>query len=189
MIILVGLASFTVGGAYQAQMPEFAKSLGEEGGVLYTMLLLSAGIGAICGGLIQETVRSLSPTPAKAVVATALWALSVIAFAAAPNYALALITLFIVGGLSISFTAMSQALVQIEAPERNRGAIIGLFNTSMNGLRVGSGLTVGFLGAVVGVHWSLGLSALLLMVATFLLLGYVRPKPVAEAGQGAVRAD
>jgi predicted MFS family arabinose efflux permease len=174
MIVLVGIASFTIGGAYQAQMPEFAKSLGESDGLLYTLLLLSAGIGAICGGLVQETVRQLSPTPRKAVVATALWAVSVIAFAAAPNYVLALIALFVVGGLSISFTAMSQALVQLEAPEQSRGAIIGLFNTSINGLRVGSGLTVGFLGAVVGVHWSLGLSAVLLLVATFFLLAYVR---------------
>src|SRR5581483_7513371 len=30
MIILVGLTSFTVGGAYQAQMPEFAKTLGHD---------------------------------------------------------------------------------------------------------------------------------------------------------------
>src|SRR4051812_40797405 len=91
MIILVGLTSFTVGGAYQAQMPAFAKSLGQSDGLLYTMLLLATGIGAISGGLLQETVRSLSPSPTKAVVAAALWAASVIAFAAAPNYILALI--------------------------------------------------------------------------------------------------
>jgi MFS family permease len=189
MIVLVGLASFTVGGAYQAQMPEFAKSLGESDGLLYTMLLLAAGFGAITGGLVQETVRSLAPTPKKAVVSCALWAVSVIAFALAPNYILALVTLFVVGALSISFTSMSQALVQIEAPERSRGAIIGLYNTSINGMRVGSGLTVGFLGAVVGVHWSLGLSAALLLVAMLWLLTYVRrpepepaPAPSAAAG-------
>jgi MFS family permease len=189
MIVLVGLASFTVGGAYQAQMPEFAKSLGESDGLLYTMLLLAAGFGAITGGLVQETVRSLAPTPRKAVVSCALWAVSVIAFAIAPNYVLALITLFIVGALSISFTSMSQALVQIEAPERSRGAIIGLYNTSINGMRVGSGLTVGFLGAVVGVHWSLGLSAALLLVAMLWLLTYVGraqpvPAPAASAAAG-----
>jgi MFS family permease len=176
MIILVGLTSFTVGGAYQAQMPAFAKSLGQSDGLLYTMLLLATGIGAICGGLLQETVRSLSPSPKKAVVAAALWAVSVIAFAAAPNYVLALIALFVVGALSISFTSMSQALVQMEAPEASRGAIIGLFNTSINGMRVGSGLTVGFVGALVGVHWSLGLAAAILFVSMLWLLTYVKDK-------------
>jgi MFS family permease len=180
MIILVALTSFTIGGAYQAQMPEFAKALGRDSGLLYTMLLLATGIGAICGGLLQETVRSLSPSPTKAVVASALWAMSVIAFAAAPNYVLALIALFIVGALSISFTSMAQALVQMEAPQASRGAIIGLFNTSINGMRVGSGLTVGFLGAIVGVHWSLGLSAALLLVSMLWLLTYVRDEKPPE---------
>ena len=190
MIILVGLTSFTVGGAYQAQMPAFAKSLGQSSGLLYTMLLLATGIGAICGGLLQETIRSLSPSPRKAVVAAALWAASVIAFAAAPNYVLALIALFVVGALSISFTSMSQALVQMEAPEANRGAIIGLFNTSINGMRVGSGLTVGFVGAIVGVHWSLGLAAAILLASMLWLLTYVKgarvsshaPVPVEMSG-------
>jgi len=174
MIILVGLTSFTVGGAYQAQMPAFAKSLGQDSGLLYTMLLLATGIGAICGGLLQETMRSLSPSPTKAVLAADAWAISVIAFAAAPNYVLALIALFVVGALSISFTSMSQALVQIEAPEASRGAIIGLFNTSINGMRVGSGLTVGFVGAIVGVHWSLGLAAAILLASMLWLLTYVK---------------
>jgi MFS family permease len=176
MIVLVGLTSFTVGGAYQAQMPEFAKSLGQDDGLLYTMLLLATGIGAITGGLVQETVRAFSPSPTKAVVAAGLWAISVILFAAAPNYLLALLALFMVGALSISFTSMSQALVQIEAPEASRGAIIGLFNTSINGLRVGSGLTVGFVGAVVGVHWSLGLAAAVLLAALLWLLAYIKPE-------------
>ena len=186
MTVLAGLASFTVGSAYQAQMPEFAKSLGESDGLLYTLLLLAAGFGAIAGGLVQETVRSLAPTPRKAVLATALWALSVIAFAAAPNYVIALVTLFIVGALSISFTSMSQALVQIEAPEQSRATLIGLFSTSINGLRVGSGLTVGFLGAIIGVHWSLGLSALLLLIATLWLLTYVKREHAPAVGAAVV---
>jgi hypothetical protein len=174
-------------------MPEFAKSLGESEGVLYTFLLLATGCGAIIGGLVQETVPSLAPTPKKAVVSCALWADSVIAFAAAPHYVIALISLFIVGALSISFMSMSQALVQIEAPEQSRGAIIGLFSTSLLGLRVGSGLTVGFLGAVMGVHWSLGLSALVLLVSMLCLLAYVRPRSAsvadpARTGAGATSA-
>jgi hypothetical protein len=37
--------------------------------------------------------------------------------------------------------------------------VVGLFNTSMLGLRAGSGVTVGVLGAVIGVELSLALSA------------------------------
>jgi hypothetical protein len=83
---------------------------------------------------------------------------------------------------------MSQALVQMEAPEANRGAIIGLFNTSINGLRVGSGLTVGFLGAIVGVHWSLGLASAILLASMFWLLTYVKAEK-APAGVVPVEAS
>jgi len=84
-------------------------------------------------------------------------------FAAAPFYAVALVALFLSGMCLIGFESMAQALVQLEAPEESRGKLIGLFNTSLAGLRVGSGFTVGFLGAVIGIHWSLGLSAALLL--------------------------
>jgi hypothetical protein len=36
------------------------------------------------------------------------------------------------------------------------------------GLRFGSGITVGLFGAIVGIHWSLGLSAAALCVGTAL---------------------
>jgi hypothetical protein len=39
---------------------------------------------------------------------------------------------------------------------------------STSGMRFGSGITVGLFGAVVGIHWSLGLSAAALCVGTVL---------------------
>jgi hypothetical protein len=43
---------------------------------------------------------------------------------------------------------------------------------SANGLRFGSGITVGLLGAVLGVHWSLGLSAAALCLGTLVAGAY-----------------
>jgi hypothetical protein len=54
--------------------------------------------------------------------------------------------------------------------------VVGLFNTSMLGLRAGSGFTVGVLGALIGVEWSLALSSLAVVaVALGLLLSEFRP--------------
>ena len=44
---------------------------------------------------------------------------------------------------------------------------------AVNGLRIGSGITVGFLGAIIGIHWSLGLSTIALILACLPLLIYV----------------
>jgi hypothetical protein len=43
---------------------------------------------------------------------------------------------------------------------------------SNNGLRAFSGVTVGFLGSVIGIHSSLALSALMLLAIAIVLLGF-----------------
>jgi MFS family permease len=188
MLILAGLTSFLVGNAHQAQMPEFAKEfLSTDGGVLYSALLIAGAIGAIAGGLILEMLPSMSPTPRKATIFAIAWSASLLVFAVAPNYWVALFTLFISGALLIAFNSMAQSLVQLEAPVDQRGRIIGLYNMALNGLRIGSGVTVGFLGAVIGIHWSLGLSTAALMMACVPILMYVRrharePRVMVEVG-------
>ena len=66
---------------------------------------------------------------------------------------------------------MAQALVQLHAPVPLRGRIIGVFTMSSLGLRFFSGVSVGLLGGVVGIHLSLTLAAvsLLAVVATLWL--------------------
>ena len=48
--------------------------------------------------------------------------------------------------------------------------MVGLFNTAILGLRAGSGITVGVLGAFIGVHWSLALSAAAVVTIALALL-------------------
>jgi hypothetical protein len=67
---------------------------------------------------------------------------------------------------------MAQALIQLEAPGHLRGRLIGLFHMSHNGFRAFSGVTVGILGALIGIHWSLALSALVLLAVTMGLLAF-----------------
>ena len=86
------------------------------------------------------------------------------------NY-VAAVTLLVLGGIfNIAFTSMAQALVQVLAPTGSRGRVVGLFNTSMMGLRAGSGFTVGVLGALIGVEWSLALSSLAVVAVSLGLL-------------------
>ena len=44
--------------------------------------------------------------------------------------------------------------------------MIGLFNTSNNGLRAFSGVTVGVVGGLIGIHWSLAISAMVFLAVT-----------------------
>jgi len=73
-------------------------------------------------------------------------------FAASTNYVLAVALLFLRGLLNLTFLSMAQTLVQLQAPTQLRGRLIGLFNMSNNGLRAFSGVTVGVVGGLIGVH-------------------------------------
>ena len=75
---------------------------------------------------------------------------------------------------------MAQALVQLNAHEEIRGRTLGLFNMASLGLRAFSGITVGLIGSIIGVHWSLALSALVLLAAITCLLLWMGPRRTAK---------
>ena len=173
MILLAGVSSLFVGNAFQAQMPEYAHDLGtDDAGVRYSILLGANAAGALAGGLLLESRGLLQPRPRTAIVFTVLWCLVIAGFAAATSYPLAVALMFVAGFLNLAFSAMSQTLVQVHAPAQLRGRLIGLYNTANNGLRAFSGVTVGLLGSLIGIHWSLALSALALLATTFALWAF-----------------
>jgi hypothetical protein len=100
----------------------------------------------------------------------AVWAMLMALFSMARSYPAAVTLLILAGIFNIAFTSMAQTLVQLLAPPRVRGSIVGLFNTSVLGLRAGSGLTIGVLGAIVGVHRSLAVSSVAVVLVALGLL-------------------
>jgi MFS family permease len=86
--------------------------------------------------------------------------------------------LVLAGIFNVAFTSMAQTIVQLVSPPHLRGSMVGLFNTSMLGLRAGSGLTIGVLGALIGVQWSLTFSsAAVVLIALVLLVIEARARP------------
>ncbi|HSU76922.1 MAG TPA: MFS transporter, partial [Burkholderiales bacterium] len=176
MVLLVGGASFIVGNAYQAQMPEFAHDLAHgDGGFTYSALFGADAAGALCAGLALEARGLLPPRPRTAFLLAMGWCLAIGSFAAIRSYPAALGLLFCAGFLELSFYAMAQALVQMNAPAAIRGRVIGLFAMSALGLRAFSGVTVGLAGSLVGIHLSLALSAALLFALIIVMLWTLVP--------------
>jgi MFS family permease len=171
MILLAGATAFFVGNAFQAQMPEYAHHLGaDEAGTWYSVLLAANAAGAIFGAVLLETAGVMRPSVRAAIVCAGLWAVSIGLFPMAKDYPVAVALLVLAGVFNIAFTSMAQTLVQLLAPPRLRGALVGLFNTAMLGLRAGSGVTIGVLGAWIGVQRSLEVSALVVLMIVVALL-------------------
>lgn len=174
MVALTGFSSLLVGNAYQAQMPAYARALGaDDAGLGYSALFAANAVGAVLGGLLLEGGRLLPPHPTTAVLLAGGWCLSIIGFAVAPGFGVAFASLMLSGVLMLAFSSMAQTLVQLLAPDHLRGRAVGLLSMAQQGLRVGSGISVGVLGSFIGIHWSLGLSAAVLLGITLGLLGLV----------------
>jgi len=101
-----------------------------------------------------------------------MWCLAIAAFASSTVYGVAIALLFVAGFLELSFHAMAMTLVQLHAPLHMRGRVIGLYNMSAFGLRAFSGVTIGVVGGIIGIHWSLALSAMALLAITLALLAF-----------------
>src|SRR6266540_1770409 len=176
MILLGGATSLLVGNAFQAQMPEFAHDFGhEKQDWAYSILLGANAGGAAIGGLLLEGTGLLRPNARNAAICSILWCLAIGGFAASSNYVLAVALLFCAGLLNLTFLSMAQTLVQLQAPTQLRGRLIGLFNMSNNGLRAFSGVTVGVVGGIIGVNWSLALSGMVLLAVMIALFALVIP--------------
>ncbi|MFM9968665.1 MAG: MFS transporter [Burkholderiales bacterium] len=173
MILLAGATSFFVGSGIQPQMPEFAHDLGAgDADMRYNMLLAAGAAGAIIGSLILESRGLLPANPRSAIVLAILWCLVMAGFAVSTNYLLSLALMLIAGFLNLAYGAMAQTLVQVHAPPELRGRLIGLYNLSANGLRAFSGITIGVLGGLIGIHWSLALSSMVLLAVCIALLAF-----------------
>lgn len=173
MMALAGASSFLVGQSFQAQMPEFASDLGtENAGFQYGVLLWATATGALIAGLGLESRALLPPRPRTALILAMLWAIVICGFAISTSFYLSTVLLFAAGFLQLSYFAMTQTLVQLHAPAEMRGRVIGLYNSCALGLQTFSGITVGIVGNYIGIHWSLGLSAAVLMAVILGLVPY-----------------
>lgn len=197
MTVLAGLASFFVGVAIQPLMPAFSEHLGaasaaartgaaalpDDGhghviGVMgastrYAILMSANAAGAVVAGIGLEFRGLLPPAPRTAVILVALWALSLTGFAATSNFTLAVLFLFAAGFLQLAHQAMTQTLVQMNAPPDLRGRVIGLYQTSSLGMMTFSGVTVGFGASLIGVHAALIVSTLLLLACVVTVVPFM----------------
>jgi MFS family permease len=172
MTLLAGLAALFVGNAYQAQMPGFAADLGHgDPGVSYSMLLAADAAGALAAGFVLESRGLLHPAARTALVLAMAWCAALGSFAVIRIYPVALALLFAAGFLELSFNSMAQALVQLSAPQNIRGRVIGAYGMAASGMRMFSGITVGLVGGLVGIHYSLSMSAAVLFVALAIVWG------------------
>jgi MFS family permease len=174
MIILAGLGAFFVGSAMQTAMPAIAGDMTRGGGTTaYSVLLFANGLGGVLGGLLLEGTGWLKLSVRAALWSTVLYGAATAAFAASHDYLLAA-PLLVIGGIgNLAAQSITQTVAQLRAPRAKRGQVVGLYGVGANGMRLGSGFTVGFLGAATGLRPALGVSALVMCACTAAVAGWL----------------
>jgi MFS family permease len=177
MIVLAGLVAVTIGGALQVSMPTFANDLGAgTAGLAYGVLLLANGVGGVVGGFLLEATGLLKPSARAAIIATIGFGLTTLVFALTSSYAIAIAALIVGGIANIASMSITQSIVQLEAPRDDRGRVYGVYGVYASGLRTGNGITLGVLGALLGIPLSIALCAALLVVGAIVSGLYGRSK-------------
>ncbi|MGH3249738.1 MAG: hypothetical protein ACRDOI_26545, partial [Trebonia sp.] len=174
MIALAALGSFFVGSAMQVVMPALAAGMGTAAaGTAYGVLLFANGLGGVLGGLLLEGTGWIKLSIRAALWSTVIYGASTVFFALSHDYLIAAPLLVIGGIANLAALSITQTVVQLRAPREKKGQVIGVYGVGANGMRIGSGLTVGFFGAVVGLRPALGWSSAALCACVVILGAYL----------------
>ncbi len=189
MIILAGLGSFFVGSAMQTVMPTIANTTsGLSSGTAYGVLLFANGLGGVLGGLLLEGTGWIRLSVRAALWSSVVYGASTVFFAVS-HYYLVAAPLLVIGGIAnLAVMSITQTVTQLRAPRAKKGQVVGVFSTSANGMRIGSGFTVGLFGAVIGLRPALALSSAALCACVLALAVYLaavarRSPPATVAGE------
>jgi MFS family permease len=127
MLAVVGTLAYE----FQVVLPLLARGPLEGGAGTYGLLTSAMGAGAIVGGLV---VAGRGGTGLRALtIASAMFGLAILAAAAAPSVAVALIALTVVGATSVTFLAVGNTTLQLTSEPRFRGRVMALWAVAFLG--------------------------------------------------------
>jgi hypothetical protein len=187
MVTLAAIAAITVGAVVQNAMPLFANLLGAgSAGPAYGVLLFANGIGGVVGGFLLEASDWIKPSRKAAVIAAVLLGVTTVVFAACGNYPVAVIALIVGGFARITSESTEMSIVQLEAPDAERGRVIGAYSMFSRGMSTFSGVTVAVLGSLFGIPSSVLIGGGVLAIGALLTAGYMARGRAAVSRRGAM---
>lgn len=177
MILLSALSAATIGAVIQNAMPEFADELGAgSAGLAYGVLLFANGAGGVIGGFLLEATGRVPTTARTAVIAATALGITTVVFATSSVYPVAVIALLIGGVVRITADATEMSIVQLRAPDDQRGRVIGAYTMFGPGMMTFSGLTVAVLGSMFGLRGSVLFGGIVLTLGA-IILGFFILRP------------
>jgi MFS family permease len=154
LVLAMLVAISTIAMNFNVLLPLLARRTLESGPDVLGLIGACFGAGALAGGLLSAVMARASW---KAIVAGAA-GLGIAELVLAPQHALgpAAVLLVVAGICFTLYTANSNAVLQLRAPDHLRGRVIGFYYFAFNGLAPLGGILTGWLAATGGTELAFG---------------------------------
>ena len=132
-----------LGHTFNSLLPIFATVVLASGELGYAFLLVASGVGAVAAAVYLAYARE-PRSPARFIVATATIEMAAIfVFAFSRSYPLSLGLMLVIGAAAVLTQALTNTTLQLSAPDRLRGRVMGAYAFGTQGLRVVNGPLLG----------------------------------------------
>src|SRR6059058_5552320 len=150
LVLTMLVAISTIAMNFNVLLPVLAGRTLNSGPGVFGLIAACFGAGALVGGLLSA---ALSRASWKAIIAGA-GGLGLAELVLAPQHTLgpAIVLLFIAGVCFTLYTANSNTVLQLRAPDHLRGRVIGFYYFAFNGLAPLGGILTGWLAATGGTE-------------------------------------
>lgn len=159
MMGIIGTLTFEFG-VVLPLMAKFTFASGAKGLALLTAFM---GTGAVVGGLATAGRRKTAP---RGLISVALaFGAAVVLASLAPNLALCVFAMVIVGVFSIIFISLGNTILQLESAPHMRGRVMALWSIAFLGSTTIGGPIIGLVGTHASPRWGLAVGGLAALAA------------------------
>ena len=159
MMAIVGTLAYE----FPVSLQVAAREVFDGGPQAFGFMTSSMGIGAVIGGLV---VAARGTTGLRTLTLAALgFGVTIAITAVVPSLWMAIVALFFVGWLSVSFMSTGNATLQLESEPQMRGRVMALWSVAFMGSTPIGGPIIGAISEYAGARVALGVGAAACFVA------------------------
>jgi MFS family permease len=169
MVVMAFIGTFAFNfGLTLPLLARFALDAGSEG---FGVLNMALGIGAVIGGVVLAT--RLTASLRLILISASLFSVLVFSLGLAPNIPTAVVLVGLTGALSLAYSASANTLLQIEADDRYRGRVLGLFLLLWSGSTPIGSAVIGWLSDRYDIRLAMQICGAMCLLGVFVALGYL----------------
>jgi MFS family permease len=184
LVLAITTVVATTGFNFRVLLPVLASNTLHSSASVFGALFAAFGVGALLGAL--ATAAKSRASWRAVVLGAAGFSSAMLLLAPVRNAGIAAVLLLVTGFCFSTWTANSQSILQLTAPDRLRGRVLSIYLFAFAGLSPVGGLLAGWLADVGGTELAFGVAGVAGLVATGLAV--FRLRDVRTAGRGPVIA-